>query len=312
MNGDHEPVLRDETVSWLTGTNGSAHGDFVDATFGRGGHSTALLERLTADSRLLVLDRDVEAYQVALELAGRDTRITAVHGSFEDLGAALVSAGMERIRGAMMDLGVSSPQLDRAERGFSFSGDGPLDMRMDQSRGTTAAQWLNSADEQEIGRVLKEYGEERYARRIARAIVAARPLSSTVQLAQVVVGAQPRHRGSKHGATRTFQAVRIQVNAELDQVKTGLLTLFSALQEGGRLAVISFHSLEDRIVKRTFRDWSRPASMPRRLPITVTQTQVPGRVVAGPVRAGESERRHNPRARSATLRVIERLEGALS
>ncbi len=207
---------------------------------------------------------------------------------------------------------MSSPQLDTPQRGFSFREDGPLDMRMDNSVGVSAAQWLNEAPEADIARVIRELGEERFARRIARSIVQARPLSGTVQLAEVVAAAVPGgHRPqARHPATRTFQAIRMFVNAELDELRAGLSAAFDVLCEGGRLAVISFHSLEDRIVKRAFRAWCKPPALPRRLPVRHVEAQVPARHVTGPLRPGAPEIRNNPRARSAVLRVIEKTVAA--
>jgi 16S rRNA (cytosine1402-N4)-methyltransferase len=256
---------------------------------------------------VVAVDRDPEAARAGRELAVQDGRVQFCQGKFSDLGRVLDELGIREVQGVMMDLGVSSPQLDDPQRGFSFRFDAPLDMRMDTTAGPSAADWLNHADEQEITRVLREYGEERYARRIAAAIVAARPLRTTAELATLVSGAQPRSTPGKHDATRVFQAVRMQVNQELPELEAGLEAGFTALRVGGRLAVISFHSLEDRLVKRFFRDRSRPPPLPRRLPVTDVDRPVRARLVAGPLQAGAEEVRANPRARSARLRVLERL-----
>jgi len=219
----------------------------------------------------------------------------------------LARLGIGNVQGVMMDLGVSSPQLDDPSRGFSFRFDGPLDMRMDTTRGPTAAQWLDSAAEADIVRALREYGEERHARRIAAAIVAARPLTTTRQLVDVVRTAQPRGTPGKHEATRTFQAVRMAVNEELPEIEAGLTLAFARLGPGGRLAVISFHSLEDRLVKRFFRARCTPPAMPRRLPVRGVDASPEARLVTSSVTASDAETRRNPRARSARLRVLERL-----
>ncbi len=281
---------------------------FVDATFGRGGHTRALLARLDADARVVATDRDPAAVAAGRELAAADPRLTVRQATFSTLGDVLDELGFDAVDGIIMDLGVSSPQLDAPERGFSFREDGPLDMRMDPAAGSPAAAWLNRATAEEIAGVLRTFGEERYARRIARAIVAARPLHTTLELAAVVEKAQPPQRDrAKHPATRTFQAVRIFVNDEIEEIERGLKLAFERLRPGGRLAVISFHSLEDRLVKQTFRAFATPARLPRRLPVRASAEAPAARLLRGPVRAGEREVVDNPRARSATLRVVERL-----
>jgi 16S rRNA (cytosine1402-N4)-methyltransferase len=307
VSGGHEPVLCAETIEHLTPVLERAV-IFVDATFGRGGHSVALLAKLGPDARLIAVDRDPQAIAAARSLAVTDARVTVCQGPFSALSSLLSGIGVEKVDGVLLDLGVSSPQLDDPARGFSFQHDGPLDMRMDPGHGASAAEWLNSAGEQEIAGVLKTLGEERFARRIARAIVAARPLGTTRELARVIEAAQPasRERG-KHPATRSFQAIRMHVNDELGELAAGLDAAFSHLLPGGRLAVISFHSLEDRLVKQRFRALSSPPSLPRRLPVRAVEHQPPARVIAGPVRAGARELSRNPRARSATLRVLERI-----
>lgn len=301
----HDPVLSKETVEWIA-LGEAPSGNYVDATFGRGGHSRCLLERLDASSRLLALDRDLAAVAAARALADRDARVIPHHGAFGNIAAILDEVGMSEVQGAIMDLGVSSPQLDDSERGFSFRSSGPLDMRMDQSQKLRADTWLNEASLNEVAKVLREYGEERHARRIAQAIVRARPLTTTIELAQIVADAQPRSTPGKHDATRVFQAVRIFVNSELDELRAGLDGLFPHLVRGGRLAVISFHPLEDRIVKRFFRSHSTPPRVPREIPIKNRDIVVPGRIVAGPIKASDAEVSRNPRARSALLRVLER------
>lgn len=314
MTAQHLPVLCDETVSWLTGqasaeSSGQGmvrEGVYVDATFGRGGHTRRLLEVLGSGSRVVAVDRDPEAIAAAKFLAADDSRLQICHGRFSELDQLLNGLQISEVQGVLMDLGASSPQLDDARRGFSFRFDAPLDMRMDTSAGQSAAEWLNDASEQDITRVLREYGEERYARRVAAAIVAARPVHTTAQLAALVSRAQPRSTPGKHDATRAFQAIRMQVNQELPELQAGLVAAFGVLRPGGRLAVISFHSLEDRLVKRFFRDRARPPQLPRRLPIRAAASQPEAIAVAGPLRPGEAEIGANPRARSALLRVLEK------
>lgn len=306
----HQPVLLEETVA-LVCTRGDAgrvcEGVYVDATFGRGGHTRRLLERLGEGSRIVAIDRDPEAVAAGETMARHDARLTVRHGNFADLQGILGELQIEAVQGVVMDLGVSSPQIDDPQRGFSFRHDAPLDMRMDTSRGPTAAEWLNEAGEQEIARVLKEFGEERYARRIAAGIVAARPLATTGDLVEAVRRAQPRGTPGKHEATRVFQAVRIQVNGELEALDKGLHTAFEHLAGGGRLAVISFHSLEDRMVKRFFSGLSTPPRLPRRLPVRDSEsTPALARLVGTSRTASEGELRDNPRARSARLRVLEK------
>ncbi len=301
----HIPVLLREAVHYLVQHSA---GIYVDATFGRGGHARAILEQLDEQAQMIVLDRDPDAVEVARELAAADKRVSAHHAAFADLRAVLDALDIGHVQGVLMDLGVSSPQLDSAERGFSFRLEGPLDMRMDTSRGRSAARWLNEADEADIADVIFKHGEERFARRIARRIVEQRPLTTTQALAEVIQSAVPRRfHGGKHPATRSFQAIRIFINQEDRQLHQGLAAAFESLAVNGRLAVISFHSLEDRVVKQTFRQLSQPPSVPRRLPVQSNNRQVPGRKVAGPIRPGKGELEMNPRARSATLRVIERV-----
>lgn len=287
----------------------------LDATYGRGGHARALLERLPPNARLYVIDRDPDALADARSLAAADHRVRVLAGCFADLDTLLAAefghAADRRVDALLLDLGVSSPQLDSAERGFSLRLAGPLDMRMDPASGQSAGDWLNSTTEGELIRVLRTYGEISYAPRLARAILAARPLQSTTELAEVVAAATPaavRRRGGRtHEATRCFQAIRIFINDELGQLEQVLPKAFAALAPGGRMAVISFHSLEDRQVKRFFRACSQAPSMPRRLPIAADQLpQAPARLIGRAVRATDAELTANPRARSATLRTLER------
>lgn len=313
--GEHVPVLLQEVLTHLVGSSRASEradgesGIFVDATFGRGGHSRKLLECLSAQGQLLGLDRDPEALAEAQRLAGQDPRFSFCQARFSELQDVLRDQQIEGVSGVLMDVGVSSPQLDRPERGFSFTAQGPLDMRMNPEEGSSAAEWLNQADEAEIAQVLWMYGEERQSRRIARAIVAARPLTTTLELADLVAQAVPRPRGPqrKHPATRTFQAVRIFVNEEAQELDQGLQQGFSSLAVGGRLAVISFHSLEDRKVKHAFRQLSQPPKMPRRLPVRNLDQEVQGRLIGGPMKPSLAELNANPRSRSATLRVIEKV-----
>ena len=303
----HVPVLLDEVLENLVS---STQGTYVDATFGRGGHSRALLSKLSDSAQLLGIDRDLDAVAAARSIT--DKRLQVVHGRFGELKNVIETAGLGLVDGILMDIGVSSPQLDMAERGFSFLNDGPLDMRMDQSQGETAKDWVARAAEDEIVRVLRTYGEEKFARRIARAIVSQRPVESTKQLAEIVANALPapaRRALSKHPATKTFQAIRIHINEEVDELAEGLDQAFDALKPGGRLAVISFHSLEDRVVKHRFRAWSEPAPIPRRIPIKHADREILARRVAGPLKAKPQELKHNPRARSAVLRILEKAGG---
>lgn len=316
MSDGHQAVLLEETVSLLCGLEwqpGQGYagtvreGVYVDATFGRGGHSRRLLERLGADSRVVAIDQDPQAVAAGAALAARDARLEMCHGNFAELDRILDGLAIDGVQGVMMDLGISSPQLDDPRRGFSFRYDAPLDMRMDPSRGATAADWLNAAEPADIARVLRDYGEERYARRIAAAIVAARPVTTTRQLVDIVRAAQPRSTPGKHDATRVFQAVRIHVNRELEVLESGLAAAFERLLPGGRLAAISFHSLEDRLVKRFLRSVSTPPATPRRLPVRGAGAVARGRLVGRAVTPAAAEIGRNPRARSARLRVVEKL-----
>jgi len=303
----HQTVLLREAVDALV-TNPA--GFYVDGTFGRGGHSRYLLERLDGDGHLLAVDKDPAAAAEAEALTRSEPRFDFFHGSFAELPQQLRRMGIESVDGILLDLGVSSPQLDDGERGFSFMQDGPLDMRMDTSRGETAAEWLADAGVEEIARVLKDYGEERFARRIAAAIVAARDeraITSTGRLAQIVSEANPRWEKHKHPATRAFQAIRIKVNHELEDLQALLAGALDLLRVGGRLVVISFHSLEDRLVKRYMRDMARGESLPVGVPVRDAALNRRLKLVGKAVRASAAEVAENARSRSAIMRVAEKL-----
>ncbi|MFK8079222.1 MAG: 16S rRNA (cytosine(1402)-N(4))-methyltransferase RsmH [Granulosicoccus sp.] len=303
----HVPVLMHEAVENLTINK---QGRYVDATYGRGGHSGYLLTQLQESGQLLALDRDPEAVSDAQARFAAETRFSIRQANFADLKAVLKEHGwLGEVDGLLMDLGVSSPQLDVAERGFGFSRDGDLDMRMDPSSGVSAAQWISTVGEGELVQVLKMYGEERYAKRISAAIVAARAkksISRTLELAEIIKAAHPRWERHHHPATRSFQAIRIQINGELDAVRDALAAASSVLRVGGRLAVITFHSLEDRLVKRALRQPVPDPKIPRHLPQPV-QDNHPWRVIGKPVKASEAELADNPRSRSAVLRIAERV-----
>jgi 16S rRNA (cytosine1402-N4)-methyltransferase len=302
----HRAVLLPEAIEALAVR---PEGTYVDGTFGRGGHSRAILERLGSTGRLIAIDRDPQA--VAAGRAIADPRFHIWHARMSELSAVLEAAGVPLADGMLFDLGVSSPQLEDPARGFSFRADGPLDMRMDSSRGQTAAQWLATATEREIREGIGDYGEERFAKQIAKAIVAARerePVVRTKQLADIVGAAVRTREPGQDPATRTFQALRILVNRELQEVSLTLPLALAHLAPGGRLAVISFHSLEDRIVKRFMRAASR-ADLPRDLPLRAREMPLmPLRIVGRAIRAPAAEIAANPRARSATLRVAERTD----
>ena len=303
----HQTVLLHEAVDALVTL---PDGFYVDGTFGRGGHSRYLLQNLNRSGRVLGVDKDQEAQAAAHELAESESRFQFFHGSFAELPQQLRGMGVDAVDGILLDLGVSSPQLDDGDRGFSFMRDGPLDMRMDTSCGETAAQWLSRADLQDIAGVLKEYGEERFARRIATAIVAARavsPIETTSQLARLVSEAHPRWEKHKHPATRSFQAIRIKVNRELEDLQAFLSVALDMLRVGGRLVVISFHSLEDRLVKRYMRDMARGDSLPRGVPVTDSQLNRRMRLVGRSVKASAEEVAGNVRARSAVMRIAEKI-----
>ncbi len=305
----HVPVLAREAVAALAIR---PEGVYVDATFGRGGHSRLILDRLGPRGKLIALDRDPDAVRAGAVL--QDARLTLVQSAFSRLGAVLDELGVARVNGILLDIGVSSPQLDDATRGFSFRFDAPLDMRMDPGSGISAADWLATAGEGEISEVIRSYGEERFAKSIARAIVAARQkeaIRSTGQLANLIAATIKRREPGQHPATRSFQAIRIHINRELEELSAVLPQCVDRLEAGGRLAVIAFHSLEDRIVKRFMRDEAMGEQAPARLPIPAAMLK-PGRIrlVGRAQHATEQEVAANPRARSAVLRVAERVEAA--
>ena len=308
---EHVPVMLDEVVEAVAPRPG---GRYVDCTFGRGGHTRAVLDRIGSGGRVLAMDRDPQAVAAARELARSEPRISVHHARFSEVGEIARAAGLAgRVDAVLMDLGVSSPQLAQPERGFSFLNDGPLDMRMDPGVGISAAEWLASASEREIGRVLRDLGEERSARRIARAVVAERkrgtPVATTRRLAAIAASAV-RGGGARarvHPATRTFQAIRVHVNDELGELQRGLAAMPDLLAPGGRLVVLSFHSLEDRIVKRFMRGDGDASAHPRRLPVAdVSRPASAMTPLMSARRPCESEVAANPRARSAVLRVAER------
>ncbi|KGM53229.1 16S rRNA methyltransferase [Lysobacter arseniciresistens ZS79] len=300
----HLPVMYRQV---LEGLRVRGDGAYLDGTFGRGGHARGVLDQLGAGGRLLVMDKDPEAIAVAEREFGADPRVSIFRGSFAGLGRWDATAG--GLDGILFDLGVSSPQLDVAERGFSFGKDGPLDMRMDPDAGQSAAEWLAQADEREIADALWTYGEERQSRRIARAIVARRadePLVRTAQLAELIASVIPRGAQKIHPATRSFQAIRIFINRELADLEVGLDAALGRLKPGGRLAVISFHSLEDRIVKQFIARHAKAPPANRRMPVEVAFT--PDLLaIGGAQKADDAETGDNPRARSAVLRVAEKL-----
>ena len=304
----HVPVLLGPV---LEGLDIRKDGVYVDATFGRGGHSRAILERLDAAGRLIAIDRDPQAIASAPAALTDDRRFLLVRSDFAELATCMEERGLTgSVDGLLFDLGVSSPQLDEAHRGFSFTHDGPLDMRMDPDAGISAADWLQSVAEVELRRVLKNFGEERDAARIARAIVERRTaerIATTRQLADAVLSVVPAHARKKHPATKTFQAIRIFINGELEQIETALQQSLAVLKTGGRLCVISFHSLEDRIVKRFMRDASRESEQYRGMPDVPAEFRPQLRLVGKPVAATADEVAANARARSARLRIAERL-----
>lgn len=303
----HDTVLLQEAVEAL---NVQQAGVYVDGTYGRGGHSALILEQLGVGGHLVVIDKDPVAVSHARGLYQHDPRVFVWHGSFRDFPLALAEAGVNgKIQGLLLDLGVSSPQLDDAARGFSFMREGQLDMRMDMSSGESAAQWLARAGETEIADVLWRYGEERFSRQIAREIVRDRMqhrLETTLQLANLIAGVVRKREPGKHPATRSFQAIRIKVNQELDDVEECLHKSVGSLAPGGRLAVISFHSLEDRIVKHFLRDVSTPPRLPKGLPVMQETIQPPMKTLGKSVRPSAVEVEANARARSAIMRVGER------
>ncbi|USA52389.1 16S rRNA (cytosine(1402)-N(4))-methyltransferase RsmH [Acinetobacter sp. C32I] len=301
----HISVLLHETVDGVLA--GRDTGIFVDATFGRGGHTKLLLSKLDANARVYAFDKDPQALEVAAQLEQEDSRFKIIHASFADIQTELNNIGITEVDGIMADLGVSSPQLDQAERGFSFMQSGPLDMRMDNSQGPTAAEWLLEIEEEKLANIIYQYGEERYSRRIAKAIKLAGEMTTTAQLAEVVKTAHPKWEKHKHPATRTFQAIRIAINKELDDIESFLPQAVSLLKATGQLAVISFHSLEDRLIKQFIQ---KESSLPEDSGWGMPQAQVDTRRLkkVSRIRASEAEVKANPRSRSAWLRVAERLE----
>ena len=304
----HKSVLLEPAVEALLVEES---GIYIDATFGRGGHARHILARLGASGRLLALDRDPAAIEAGQLLAKQDSRFSIRHASFASLEQVAENNGIAgKVNGILLDLGVSSPQLDEPSRGFSFQNDGPLDMRMDPQAGPSAADWLGSAKVSEIADVLKRFGEERYARRIARAIVSSRneqPITTTGRLAEIVKQAHPRWERDKHPATRVFQGIRIFINKELDALRLVLEQALRVLTIGGRLVVISFHSLEDKIVKKFISLQTKGDNFPRDLPITHSQLKPTLRSIGKAVRPDAREVGNNPRSRSAIMRVAERI-----
>jgi 16S rRNA (cytosine1402-N4)-methyltransferase len=305
---EHTTVLLHEAVDALVV---DPDGFYVDGTFGRGGHTAELLSKLSAEASVVAIDKDPQAIAEGERRFIEDSRLQLVHGSFADLSEIVAQMGRSgQLSGVLLDLGVSSPQLDQAERGFSFMRDGPLDMRMDTSKGLSAAEWIASADEQEIARVIKEYGEERFARRMASAVVAERaktPITRTVQLAGILAAAHPAWERGKHPATKAFQAIRIFINRELDDLEALLEQIIDTLKVGGRLVVISFHSLEDRRVKRFIRDQDQGIKLPKNLPIRDIDRGVRLIKVGKAVKPAGTEVDGNVRSRSAVMRIAERV-----
>lgn len=304
----HFSVLLKESVDALIGDK---QGAYVDGTFGRGGHSRAILTELGQGGRLIAFDKDPQAIAAAEALHQEDPRFSVEHASFVDVAEVAHREGLlGQVDGILLDLGVSSPQLDQAERGFSFMHDGPLDMRMDSSKGQSASEWVNHAAEDEMVRVFRDYGEERFARRMARAIIARRsevPFTRTKDLADVITAANPKWEREKHPATRAFQAIRIEVNSELRDLERVLTSALDVLKPGGRLVVISFHSLEDRIVKRFFKAQARGKQFPKGIPVTDSMLEQTLILVGKAVKASEQEVQANRRSRSAVMRVAEKI-----
>ena len=304
MDRGHQPVLLEEVIASLMV---SMDGAYVDGTFGRGGHSTRILDALSPLGTLLALDQDPAASMAARHLSERDARFRFQAGNFRSLNTHAAPASLQ---GVLLDLGVSSPQLDDPERGFSFLADGPLDMRMDPTAGQSAQAWLATVDQDELAQVLKDLGEERFAKRIAGAIVSSRaeaPITRTSQLAEIISAANPKWEAHKHPATRSFQAIRLFVNSELEALKSALVAAVEALAPGGRLVVISFQSLEDRIVKRFIRRESRGVQLPPGVPVQFEAQAVRLKPIGKAVKPSDQEVASNPRARSAIMRVAERV-----
>ena len=304
----HRTVLLDEAVDALDLAGGRAAGTYIDGTFGRGGHSRLILSKLAPEGRLIAFDKDPQAIATAEQII--DPRFAIVHDSFATMREALAARGVTQVDGILLDLGISSPQVDDASRGFSFRNDGPLDMRMDTTRGISAAEWLAVVDERQLEKVIRDYGEERFAFQIAKAIAArwaVEPISSTRQLAAIVANAVKTREKGKDPATRTFQAIRIFINQELEDLEAGLNVAFGLLAPGARLSVISFHSLEDRMVKQFLASKAKVEQPDRRLPIRAVDLPQPLMKLLGKTKPSGPEVEANPRARSAVLRVAERL-----
>jgi len=305
---EHTTVLLQEAVEALVG---DVDGFYVDGTFGRGGHCAELLSKLSPKASVLAVDKDPQAISVGEDKFSEDARIKFVHGSFADLSDFIEKQGrIGKVSGVLLDLGVSSPQLDQAERGFSFMRDGPLDMRMDTTRGMSAAEWIATAEEQDIAQVIKQYGEEKFARRMASAVVRERskePITRTVQLASILAAAHPAWERGRHPATKAFQAIRIFINRELADLEILLKQVIDLLEIGGRLVVISFHSLEDRQVKRFIRDQERGIQLPKNLPIRDIERGVRLKKVSKAIKPSDFEVSENVRSRSAVMRVAERV-----
>jgi 16S rRNA (cytosine1402-N4)-methyltransferase len=307
----HRTVLLDEAVDALDISGPRTSGIYIDGTFGRGGHSRLILSRLSDGGRLVAFDKDPQAIATAQAVA--DPRFAIVHDSFATMREALAARGVAKVDGVLLDLGISSPQVDDAARGFSFRQDGPLDMRMDTTRGVSAAEWLATVPEQQLEKVIRDYGEERFAFQIAKAIAARRavePISGTRQLAAIVADAVKTREKGKDPATRTFQAIRIFVNQELEDLEAGLTAAYEMLAPGARLSVISFHSLEDRMVKQFLASKAKVAQPDRRLPIRAVDLPQPQLKLITKIKPSADEVAANPRARSAVLRVAERIGGA--
>ena len=307
-NFQHVTVLLDAAVDALSV---KSDGIYIDGTFGRGGHTLKIIEQLGAEGRLLVVDKDPQAIAVAKDLYGDDPRVSIYHGSFADFDQALADAGWpQEVDGILLDLGVSSPQIDDGTRGFSFQRDGALDMRMNPEQGMSAAEWLATAKDTEIMDVLWKYGDERFARRIVRQIIETRettPLETTMQLAKLIAGAVPRKfHGKKNPATKSFQAIRIFINQELADLEKCLEDGAKALVMNGRMVVISFHSLEDRMVKRYFKAQSTPKPVPRGLPILESDIELPFRTIGKAIKPSTDEVSENIRSRSSVMRILER------
>jgi 16S rRNA (cytosine1402-N4)-methyltransferase len=304
----HRTVLLDEAVDALDITGARADGIYIDGTFGRGGHSRLILSRLSERGRLVGFDKDTQAIATAAQMD--DPRFSIVHDSFATMKEALAEQGIAQVDGILLDLGISSPQVDDAARGFSFRNDGPLDMRMDTTRGVSAAEWLATVPEQLLEKVVRDYGEERFAFQIAKAIVARRavePISGTRQLAAIVAGAVKTREKGKDPATRTFQAIRIFINKELEDLEAGLVAAYAMLAPGARLSVISFHSLEDRMVKQFLASKVNLPQPDRRLPIRAVDLPQPLMKLVAKIKPSDAEVDANPRSRSAVLRVAERM-----